>query len=477
MTAYAKVRLLQLATPALLLVASLATPHAGANEPLYLVGDGSSFDLALEAADDNASLYLVDRVTNEPLVGAQVTLQSKAGDVVFRSTSTPGIYQAKLSGALDAARAVVQTESGLDAIELTTAPYRRAAVAATTAADAPHTHSSRRELALAGGGGLLAGILLGALAIGLLRRGRRAAGLLLCAMVMAPRVPPPAFAHGGHDHDAPEDDAGPPAASGTAVVLAKKSQLLLGLRSTATRKAPVPRLLKTFGHVVPKPQNDALIVAPQAGFLRGLRGAVLGLVVKRGDVLGHLQAVASVPLVSPIDGVVTEVDAVEGARVEPGAKILRVTDRSVLWVDAKLFQSQLEGLSQVKSIVVDIEGHPAAITGSMVRAPTPIDEQTRTAKVFIELAEAPKELRIGSFVHINFVLDSQTEGMVLPGDAVLNRGGERLVFVKTGPETFEPRSVTVADGADPRTLVVTSGLEDGDRVVTTGNYQLLMKAR
>jgi multidrug efflux pump subunit AcrA (membrane-fusion protein) len=296
-------------------------------------------------------------------------------------------------------------------------------------------------------------------------------------MAAASQLPPPALAHGGHDHAAPEDDAKAPAASGTAVVLAKKSQLLLGLRSIATRKTPVPRLLKTFGHVVPKPQNDALIVAPQAGFLRGLRGAVLGLAVKRGEVLGHLQAVASVPLVSPIDGVVTEIEAVEGARVEPGAKILRVTDRSVLWVDAKLFQSQLAALGQVTSIVVDIEGQPAAITGTMVQAPTPFNEETRTAKVFIELSEAPKELRIGSFASINFVLDSQTEGVVLPGDAVLNRGGERLVFVKTGPETFEPRSVTVIDGADPRTVVVTGGLEGGDRVVTTGNYQLLMKAR
>jgi multidrug efflux pump subunit AcrA (membrane-fusion protein) len=450
---------------------------AAADEPQYFVGDGSSFDLALEAVDGDASLYLADRVTNEPLSGAQVTLQSKAGDVVFSSTSAPGIYQAKLPGTLDAASIVVQTASDVDAVELTTAPYRRAAPTTAAAPDAPRSHASTRELAMAGAGGLIVGLLLAALAIGMLRRGRRVAGLLLCAMAAASQLPPPALAHGGHDHAAPEDDAKAPAASGTAVVLAKKSQLLLGLRSIATRKTPVPRLLKTFGHVVPKPQNDALIVAPQAGFLRGLRGAVLGLAVKRGEVLGHLQAVASVPLVSPIDGVVTEIEAVEGARVEPGAKILRVTDRSVLWVDAKLFQSQLAALGQVTSIVVDIEGQPAAITGTMVQAPTPFNEETRTAKVFIELSEAPKELRIGSFASINFVLDSQTEGVVLPGDAVLNRGGERLVFVKTGPETFEPRSVTVIDGADPRTVVVTGGLEGGDRVVTTGNYQLLMKAR
>lgn len=465
-----------LAAATLVLTAALQAAPASAAESEYLVGEGSTFDLALEASDGSTSIYLFNRVTSEPLAGAQVILQQGGGEVSFSPASTPGIYQAKVDGKIDGASVVVQTEGDADAIELSTPPYRSAPPAAAPSAKA-HSLTSRRDYGM-GVGGFLLGLFLGIAATMLVRRSQNGASIvLLVTTLVTTQTSDSAFAHGGHDHEDSGNETSGEQAAGGAVVLSKKSQLILGLRSMEVKKAPAPSLLQTFGHIVPKPQNDALIVAPQAGFLRGLKGAVLGRAVKRSDVLGYLQAVASVPLVSPIDGVVTEVDAVEGARVESGTKILRVTDRSTLWVDAELFQSQLSRLGQVESVAVLVEGQAEAIAGTMVQAPTPINEVTRTAKVFIELSQSPADLRLGSFAKINFLLKTRTLGMIVPADAVLNQAGERIVFVKTGPETFEPRAVMVIEGADPKTAVITKGLADGDRVVTVGNYQLLMKAK
>ena len=48
-----------------------------------------------------------------------------------------------------------------------------------------------------------------------------------------------------------------------------------------------------------------------------------------------------------------------------------------------------------------------------------------------------------------------------------NPANQTIVWVKTAPERFEPRTVTVLP-LDGVTVAVTSGLEAGDRVATQG---------
>ena len=63
---------------------------------------------------------------------------------------------------------------------------------------------------------------------------------------------------------------------------------------------------------------------------------------------------------------------------------------------------------------------------------------------------------------------SRVQGVAVPASALMkNPSNQDVVWVKTAPERFEPRVVTIAplDGAR---VVVTSGLEGGERVVTQG---------
>lgn len=488
--------LVALAASVVSLAAAVSSARAEGDTGRYFVGDGTTFDAALDIGEGgSARLFLFHRMTNEPVANAQVSLQGSAGDIAFKATADAGVYEAKIaSGGEQAGNIIVQTEADADAIELAVPAYRAAKAAAAkpggmaAANTLAATAYSKRELYFAGGG-LLAGLAFGViLLVALLARrakaGVRGGQVALLAIGLSTLAGlslrgTEALAHADHDHGGGEAaaDTGAGDLSGMGVVLAKASQLLLGLRTLEAKTEATPGVLQAFGHIIARPQNDALIVAPQAGFVRGLRGLLPGRVVRRGETLGYLQAVAQVPLKSPIDGEIIEVEAVEGSRVEAGTKLLRVTNRTTLWVDAELFQAQLARLEEVEQVVVSVDGYEKALPAKMINAPSPINEATRTAKVFVELGEAPRELRLGSFAKIHFTLKSRREGVSLPVDAVLSRAGEPLVFVKTGPETFEPRAVSVIDGAEPGTVVVTRGLADGDRVVTTGNYQLLMKAK
>jgi membrane fusion protein, heavy metal efflux system len=187
--------------------------------------------------------------------------------------------------------------------------------------------------------------------------------------------------------------------------------------------------------------------------------------------------VGRVNLTAPFDGQVLEIISAEGSRVEAGAKLFRVTNPSTVWVDAELYESDLAHFGDVTSAAVGTSGDAQIFPARVLNFMTPISEETRTAKAFLELDNSDGKLRLGSFVTIYFALSSQAKGIMLPVSAVVTRSGEEVVFIQTGPESFEGRSVVTAKGPKPGTVVVTSGVKDGDRVVVSGSYQLLMKAR
>lgn len=68
----------------------------------------------------------------------------------------------------------------------------------------------------------------------------------------------------------------------------------------------------------------------------------------RSHVLGHLGGTGtykSFPLVSPIDGVITEVGVAAGQSVTEGEMIYTIVDPTRLWLEAHLFEDQIAGLA------------------------------------------------------------------------------------------------------------------------------------
>ena len=63
---------------------------------------------------------------------------------------------------------------------------------------------------------------------------------------------------------------------------------------------------------------------------------------------------------------------------------------------------------------------------------------------------------------------SQVAGVPVPAASLMkNAANQTVVWVKTAPERFEARVVTV-EPLDGATVAVTSGLKAGDRVATQG---------
>jgi YHS domain-containing protein len=67
-------------------------------------------------------------------------------------------------------------------------------------------------------------------------------------------------------------------------------------------------------------------------------------------------------------------------------------------------------------------------------------------------------------------------GLSIPQDAVLDSGLQKIVYVETSDDVFEPRPVKIGTAYGDRVEIV-HGLEEGDRIVTSGNFLVDSESR
>ncbi|AKI99936.1 Cu(I)/Ag(I) efflux system membrane fusion protein [Archangium gephyra] len=188
------------------------------------------------------------------------------------------------------------------------------------------------------------------------------------------------------------------------------------------------------------------------------------------------EATRSLTLVSPISGVITKKDVVEGARLEVGATPYEIVDLSRVWVLADVYESELRNVKVGMPATLQLKAFPNRIFAGKVAFLDPVlDPATRTLKVRLEFPNPEGDLRPEMFGEV--VLRGTTrEGLRIPSDAVVPTGTTQVVFVALGGGRFQPREVRLGE-SDGKSVEVISGLKAGDEVVTGANFLVDSESR
>jgi RND family efflux transporter MFP subunit len=102
-----------------------------------------------------------------------------------------------------------------------------------------------------------------------------------------------------------------------------------------------------------------------------------------------------------------------------------------------------------------------------------LNEETRTITVRAEMENQNYKLKPGMFADIAIFLNHATDVLVVPTDAILDDGDDKIVFVKQDNKFFLH---VIETGAKENNYVeILKGLNVGDLVVTDGNFQLKSK--
>jgi multidrug efflux pump subunit AcrA (membrane-fusion protein) len=315
------------------------------------------------------------------------------------------------------------------------------------------------------------------------------------------------------------------------VFLPKLSQRQLGVRTIVVEEASLPSTVELTGRVVLDSNAGGKVQPTQAGRIEaGPRGLPqLGQVVRKGDVLALVRASSSaidranqqaqsaelyaslalarrrverlqqlegtVPqkdieaaqsdvtslqqraaavagsvsateaLLAPVPGVIAAANVVTGQVVNAGDLLFEIVDPSRMSVEASAFDAglaaniALASASPAPGISVPLQFVGAG--SSLREGAIPLVFRTATGSAAVPLA-------IHQPVKVTVQTTSQVKGFAVPSAAVVkDASNQDRVWVHTGAELFEPRSVRQLPLDGSRAAVV-DGLKTGDRLVTQG---------
>jgi multidrug efflux pump subunit AcrA (membrane-fusion protein) len=191
------------------------------------------------------------------------------------------------------------------------------------------------------------------------------------------------------------------------------------------------------------------------------------------------QPTRSFPLVAPITGIINEIKATSGQQVETGTELLSISNLSTVLIEANVFERDLPIVresTRASFTSAALSGEVYTIgtrdgDGRLVSVGQAVNAETRAVPVIYEVINPLGRLREGNFVEITIDTSGDQKVLAVPKSAVVREQGQTFVYVLTGGETFERRTVALgAEGAD--FYEVKTGLKESDRVVVEGVYQL-----
>lgn len=184
----------------------------------------------------------------------------------------------------------------------------------------------------------------------------------------------------------------------------------------------------------------------------------------------------TVPIVSPVGGVVVEKTVVQGSAVMPGQALFRIAPLDPVWVVAEVFQHELAWLAVGDPVSVGLPGSSGpGIRGRIGFISPSLREDTRTAQVRVEVANPGGRLRPDMYVDVT-LRAALGRRLAVPVSAVVYSGERRVVFVDRGGGRLEPRDVVLGPRAG-EWFPVEAGLAAGDVIVTSGNFLVAAESR
>ncbi|HUF31257.1 MAG TPA: efflux RND transporter periplasmic adaptor subunit, partial [Gemmatimonadaceae bacterium] len=184
---------------------------------------------------------------------------------------------------------------------------------------------------------------------------------------------------------------------------------------------------------------------------------------------GHVQR--TLTLYSPVSGVVTEKNVVQGQAIQAGQMLFTISDLSEVWIEAELRERELASVRTGTAADIEVAAYPdRSFTGRVEFIDPTLDSQARTAKARVAVRNGRALLKPGMFVTVRLKTPTRT-ALTAPTSAIIRTGERTVVFVDVGNGRLTPQEIDIGRVAGEITEVL-AGLEPGQRVVTSAQFLL-----
>ena len=174
---------------------------------------------------------------------------------------------------------------------------------------------------------------------------------------------------------------------------------------------------------------------------------------------------------APVDGVVTEKNAVAGMRFAPGDTLFRIADPSRVWLIADVFEQDLASVRIGALARVTVGAWPDRnFTGTVAFIYPSVMRETRTVRVRIELPNSDGRLKAEMYGQVEIGAGTDAVPVVaVPDSAVIDGGATQTVLIVKGEGRYQPREVKLGQHGDGY-VEVREGVTPGEKIVTGANF-------
>jgi Cu(I)/Ag(I) efflux system membrane fusion protein len=322
------------------------------------------------------------------------------------------------------------------------------------------------------------------------------------------------------------------------VQLTAEQERALGVVYTTVGRETLTRTIRTVGHIDPPEPNVADVTPKIDGFVEELFVASTGETVRRGQPLLRLysprlvaaqeelltarrlasridqtsgeayenaqemlnaarrrlaywditeaqiqqleetqEVTKTLTLVSPVNGIVLEKGVIEGQRVMAGMRLYRLADLTQVWVEAELFEQDLQFVHVGSQAHIEVAAYPGRhLMGRVSFVHPTVDQPARTNRVRVTVENRELLLKPGMFATVYFDAQIGEDVLSVPINAVLITGERNLVFVRHDDGTLMAHEVVLGARAGGRVQIL-SGVEEGETVVASANFLVDAESR
>lgn len=178
----------------------------------------------------------------------------------------------------------------------------------------------------------------------------------------------------------------------------------------------------------------------------------------------------NIPVYAQRSGIVGDLKISNGFYIKPDMTLLSISNLDKIWVEAEVFERQLQMVTLGDSAKISTEAFPGKTWSGVVDYIYPIlDPKTRTLKVRIELDNADQLLKPNMYMQVSFNHDLIEKMLLIPREAVIRTGGSNRVVLDLGEGRFKSINVQTGRYSD-NNFEVLAGLVEGDRVVVAAQF-------
>src|SRR3989338_2375959 len=232
-----------------------------------------------------------------------------------------------------------------------------------------------------------------------------------------------------------------------AVEMKKDIQESIGLTTSPSEKKKIITDVDVYG-VIAQDTENTMHVSPKTNcILKSLKVEVGQTVDEKSPIATVATEAGTQEILSPCHGVVISKYVKEGEKIDSLTSIVTIANPDVLRASFDVYEKDLSAIKLDQNVKVTTVAYPEKnFTGKVVFISPRVDDQTRTIKIRVDIENEDHFLKFGMFVTGRIQKEAEMESIVIPLESVQTIDSGKIVFIKTGDETFEAKEVKVQIG-------------------------------